>query len=144
PHEVRCPLDLAEPYEGEVGFDVSLASEKGQTRFGIVGGEVRGGTLIFDDDRVDSLHRGRVTVPGFLEADVTWTPRGDGADCPRITLVPAAVVVGTVRPKPRGGRDGMVWVRGCGGFVPVEADGTFYLDASPGPCELVAERQDGW
>lgn len=63
--------------------------------------------------------------------------------CPRFALRPAAVVVGTVRPKPRDEHD-LHFVRGCESYAVVEPDGTFYLDAVPAPCALVAERTDGW
>ncbi len=103
-----------------------------------------GHVLEFDDTHPDSLHRGTITVPGYLKSDVAWTRGADGRfTCAEVVLRQGAVIVGTVRPIPRG-KDDHVSVRGCDGFASVAADGTFYLEAAAEPCALHAERKDGW
>jgi hypothetical protein len=143
--EVRCPLRMADPVEGKVEFALELESPMPDTtRWALAGGRVQDGMLIVLDGAPGSLHRGHVTVPGYLEADVAWSPRPDGGfDCPALQLRQGAAIVGRVHPPPRNGDDD-VYVRGCDGFTRVAADGTFYLEGATEPCELAAERQDGW
>ncbi|MCB9664112.1 MAG: PDZ domain-containing protein [Alphaproteobacteria bacterium] len=67
---------------------------------------------------------------------------------PTVEVVPAAspdapaYVTGTVT-SDGGTPEGTVRVVGCGGQGPVDADGSFFFEVQPGPCELRAARQEG-
>jgi hypothetical protein len=135
PDEVRCPVRMDDPVEGQVELTLELTpTQPGTTSFAGVRAEIRDGHLVFQDVP-SSLRVGQLIVPGYLRTTLSWTRTG----CAAISLQQGAVIVGTVRPASKG-----LVVRGCGGSTLAADDGSFYLEGAPGPCELEAWRTDGW
>jgi hypothetical protein len=137
-HEVRCPVTLADPVEGPVDVAIELASADAPAWIS-ADAQLRDRELVFTDIFAESLHHGSVKVPGYVRTALDWDPvPGGGFDCPGVALRQAAVVVGRVAPPAANAS-----VRGCGGAAEVAPDGSFYLEGTDEPCELIAERADG-
>lgn len=133
---VRCPLVTPVPVEGEVEFVLTIDETESSVTFAQSSATLRDGHIELPIGMA-SLRRGKITVPGYLPVDVSWTEDDGGARCEPIELRAGAIVVGTVTPA-----GGVVYVRGCGGFASVDPDGQFYLEAEIGPCELAPERRE--
>ncbi|MCB9791261.1 MAG: PDZ domain-containing protein [Alphaproteobacteria bacterium] len=91
---------------------------------------------------------GWLTVEGYGPTPVSWTASteaGPGRCSPEpITLQPGGTVItGTVTHEHGGAPARGAWVEGCGGFARTDADGAYYMEVVPGPCQVMAMRQDG-
>ena len=128
---VRCPLPMDAPYEGEVVFAEVQPLNEG-VLIARVPAEVRNGVLLLEAS--DPTNRGTVRVPGYPDLD--WRPSEEGG-CPSVSLKVVSAVVGTVSPP-----WGEVRVSACGTSRDADADGSFYVPATPGICEVEAYRID--
>ncbi len=134
---VRCKLSPQVRVEGDVEFLLHMPSSEPDTvTFGMLRAVVGEGYVDLPE-RPDSLHFGKLTIPGYLPTVVDW---GEAPDrCVVDELVPAGSITGFVRPA-----QGKINVRGCGGFDSVPESGAFYIEGDvTEPCDVTAERQDG-
>ena len=85
--------------------------------------------------------RGQVTLAGHVRTELNWWMEDDGsAGCYLEPPAPAGAVTGQVVGLPRGA---VATVMGCGTRTRVDADGGFFMEVPPEPCELRATRRDG-
>jgi len=91
---------------------------------------------------------GLLTVEGFAPVSIQWdavhggTP---GACTPDpVELLPGGTVI-LGRVSHQGGDEpaSSAWVEGCGGLANADEDGVYYMEVVPGPCTVLAMRQDG-
>ena len=91
---------------------------------------------------------GLLTVEGFAPVSIQWdavhggTP---GACTPDpVELQPGGTVI-LGRVSHEGGDEpaSSAWVEGCGGLANADEDGVYYMEVVPGPCTVLAMRQDG-
>ena len=128
---VQCPLPMDAPYEGEVVFAEVQPVEEG-VLIERVKAEIRNGVLLVEAK--DPLNSGSVRVPGYPDLD--WMPPEDGG-CPDVELQVVSAVMGTVSPS-----FGNVRVSACGTTREADADGGFYVPATPGTCRVQAHRSE--
>jgi hypothetical protein len=119
------------PFEGEVVFAEVQPYNEG-VLIARVPAEVRNGVLLLE--AADPANRGTVRVPGYPDLD--WRPPEEGG-CPSVALEVVSAVVGAVSPS-----WGKVRVSACGTSRDADADGSFYVPATPGACEVEAYRID--
>ncbi len=127
---VQCPLPMDAPYEGEVVFAEVQPTEEG-VLIERVKAEIRNGVLLVEAK--DPLNSGSVRVPGYPDLD--WRPPDGG--CPDVSLQVVSAVMGTVSPS-----FGNVRVSACGTTREADADGGFYVPATPGACRVQAYRTE--
>jgi hypothetical protein len=91
---------------------------------------------------------GLLTVEGYAPVNITWeavhggTP---GACTPDPVLLEpgGTVILGRVSHEGSGDPASSAWVEGCGGLANADEDGVYYMEVVPGPCHVLAMRQDG-
>lgn len=91
---------------------------------------------------------GLLTVEGYAPVSIGWeavhggTP---GACTPDpVVLEPGGtVILGRVSHEGSGEAASSAWVEGCGGLANADEDGVYYMEVVPGPCRVLAMRQDG-
>ncbi len=92
--------------------------------------------------------QGLLTVEGYAPVSIAWeavhggTP---GACTPDpVELLPGGtVILGRVSHEGSGDPASSAWVEGCGGLANADEDGVYYMEVVPGPCTVLAMRQDG-
>ncbi len=91
---------------------------------------------------------GLLTVEGYAPAQISWeavhggTPGGCTPD--PVSLEPGGtVILGRVSHEGSGEPASSAWVEGCGGLANADEDGVYYMEVVPGPCRVLAMRQDG-
>ncbi|MCB9683126.1 MAG: PDZ domain-containing protein [Alphaproteobacteria bacterium] len=132
PSVVYCPLPAAVVALAPLGT-VRL-HRPGGSLFDVARFE-QGALAIFP---MDDVTGGDVQLDGYAAATLTLA---DGV-CTVGPLVPQASITGGIVPT-AGAEAGQVVVQGCGVNVVVDPYGTFFARVDPGPCTLVAVRQDG-
>lgn len=91
---------------------------------------------------------GLLTVEGYAPKHVSWeavhggTPGGCTPD-PVVLEPGGTVILGRVSHEGSGEPASSAWVEGCGGLANADEDGVYYMEVVPGPCRVLAMRQDG-
>ncbi len=97
---------------------------------------------------LEGAGEGVLAVEGYAPTPVRWTAAtadapGSCAPAPIRLEAGATAVTGTVTHEGSGEPARRAWVEGCGALADTDADGGFYMQVVPGPCRLLAMRQDG-
>lgn len=90
---------------------------------------------------------GVLAVEGYAPVPISWSGSADGvpARCvpEPVRLEPGAAFVSGHVTNAEGEPEGQVFVEGCGNQARTDAEGSYALTVSPGPCVLQAFRRDG-
>ncbi len=91
---------------------------------------------------------GLLTVEGFAPLEIRWLAAhgGQPGGCqpdPLLLQPGGTVITGRVTHEDSGDPASRAWVEGCGGLANADEDGAYYMEVVPGPCTVMAMRQDG-
>ncbi|MBT3223126.1 MAG: PDZ domain-containing protein [Proteobacteria bacterium] len=90
---------------------------------------------------------GVLTIEGYAPTEIRWNAGHDEpGGCepnPVVLSEGGTAITGQVTHEGTGAPAMYAWVEGCGGLGNTGSDGLYYMEVLPGPCRVIAMRQDG-